>query len=218
MAKSISSGGVDFDDLFDPDVKGDGPSAAWITSGGVALKYAALAYGTKRADVGWANSSGVDVSNLWAAKGTAIYQIPGLQGQLFNAGDQALTSQSSVSASVSFSIKPDGTWTATGNTSRGQVSWSPKSGTWLPAGQSAADYEVQFIMSTSGAPPATVTNGAAAYSNCGTQRTCSLTLPTAGGTSFERYASASVTVRLRKIGGNPSDTGFTIDLFTAGYQ
>lgn len=217
MAKSVRSVNVDFDDLFDPDVMGDGPSAANIRSGGVALKYAALSYGTKRADVGW-RAGGVDVSNLWAAKGTAMYQIPGLQGSNFEASDAALTSQGSVNASVGFGMNSDGTWIATGGNSHGPVSWSPDSGTWLPAGQAAADYEVQFVVTTSGAPPATLFNGAAAYANLATSRSLSFALPNAGGTSFERNASASVTVNLRKVGGSVTVTSFTITLMTVGFQ
>ncbi len=73
MASGFTINGVDFDALFEPDIKGDGPSAPAFTVNGVALKYAALAYGTKRADVGF-QQNGVDVSNLWAQKGSAVYQ------------------------------------------------------------------------------------------------------------------------------------------------
>ena len=45
MAKGIRSAGWDFDDLFDPDVIGDGPSVANLRSGGAPLRYAALKYG-----------------------------------------------------------------------------------------------------------------------------------------------------------------------------
>lgn len=72
MSSGYASGGTDFDDLFDPDVMGDGPTAAGYSANGALLKYAALSYGTKRADVGY-SVAGVDVSNLWAAKGTAVY-------------------------------------------------------------------------------------------------------------------------------------------------
>lgn len=72
MTAGYKSVNVEFDDLFDPDIVGDGPSATGYAVGGTAMRYAALTYGTKRADVGYARA-GVDVSNLWAAKGTATY-------------------------------------------------------------------------------------------------------------------------------------------------
>lgn len=70
-----NAAGVDFDSLFDPDVRGDGPQATGFrTASGVTLRYAALAYGSKGPNVGFRTSAGVDLSNLWAAKGTAVYQ------------------------------------------------------------------------------------------------------------------------------------------------
>lgn len=63
---------VNFDDLFDADIIGDGPAATLYKNRGTPLKYAALKYGTKRANVDYAQN-GVDVSNLWAAKGSAKY-------------------------------------------------------------------------------------------------------------------------------------------------
>ena len=72
MPTEFASDGIDFEDLFDPDIVGDGPQATWLENLGAPLRFAALAYGTKRADVGY-DDGGVDVSNLWAAKGTAAY-------------------------------------------------------------------------------------------------------------------------------------------------
>lgn len=69
----MKSKGIAFADLFDPDVMGDGPTAPGYMVNGVPLRFAALKYGTKRADVGYAEN-GIDVSNKWAAKGTAVYQ------------------------------------------------------------------------------------------------------------------------------------------------
>jgi hypothetical protein len=217
VAKNILSGGVDFDDLFDPDIVGDGPAATWITSAGVALKYAALSYGSKRADVGWRNSAGVDVTNLWAAKGTAVYNIAGLHGKNLNASDAALTSQPNVSATVQVNINNNGTWSVTGGNSKGSVAQpAPTSGTWLPAGASVADFQVQFVVSNVGG---TVTNGAAAYAACSTSRGVSHALPTiSANNSTERQANATITINLKRIStGSVSTTTVTTDLFTAGY-
>ncbi len=107
MASGVKSAGVDLDDLFDPDVVGDGPSAPGIQSGSVPLKYAAIKYGTKRADVGVANA-GSDVSNLWAAKGTASYTLP-INGQTF-IGAYNIPNQSSGYALIGFRIVTGNTW------------------------------------------------------------------------------------------------------------
>ncbi len=72
MASGIKSREVDFDDLFDPDIIGDGPVANGLKRGGTALHYANIIYGTRRADVG-IKHAGTDVAALWAAKGTAVY-------------------------------------------------------------------------------------------------------------------------------------------------
>lgn len=218
MAKGFrAAGGVDFDDLFDPDVVGDGPSTSWMTSGGTPLRYAARSYGAKRADVGYYANNGQDVSNLWAAKGTAVYTIGGLHGSYYDVGDQALTSQSSVSASVSWALHSSGAWTVSGGTSRGAVAGSPWSGGWLPAGDSPSNWEVQFVLSQAGQGNAA--NEAPSYQNLGSTRGGSFTLPTAGGTSNERDGTLSVTVNLRRVGNaTPSVTQFTIHLFTVGYS
>lgn len=74
MPSGYRSGGVDFDDLFDPYVEGQKSVATGRRVAGVDLnqRYAPISYGTKRADVGY-RVGGIDVSNLWAAKGTAQY-------------------------------------------------------------------------------------------------------------------------------------------------
>lgn len=108
MASGVKSNGVDLDDLFDPDVKGDGPTAPGIQSRGVPLRYAALKYGSKRANVGVANA-GSDVSNLWAAKGTASYGLS-INGKSYTA---TATSAGSVSsATLQFSTN-NGTFAVT---------------------------------------------------------------------------------------------------------
>lgn len=75
---------VPFEDLFDPDIIGDGPQAWPFTDAGTPLRFAHVQYGQRRADVGFTVKIGgtdVDVATLWAAKGTAVYvntaAIPG---------------------------------------------------------------------------------------------------------------------------------------------
>jgi hypothetical protein len=101
--KGFSSAGVDFDDLFDPDVMGNGPAAAWLTSAGVPLRYAAISYGAKGPDVGFIQSNGQDVSNLWARKGSAVY-FPGMIR-----AETASAFGGVQNASASIRIRTDGT-------------------------------------------------------------------------------------------------------------
>lgn len=112
---TYKSANVDFDALFDPDVIGDGPTAAGYKQGGTPLKYAALKYGTKGPNCGYAQA-GVDVSNLWAKKGTANYALP-INGQSF-VGTQQVVSGSG-SASISFSIAGGNGWVINGSTNTG---------------------------------------------------------------------------------------------------
>lgn len=68
MPSGYASGGVDFDDLFDP--YAEGPFAAdcgsMLAGTDLSRRYAHIQYGSKRADVGH-RINGMDVSNLWAA-------------------------------------------------------------------------------------------------------------------------------------------------------
>ncbi|KAF1719803.1 hypothetical protein [Pseudoxanthomonas wuyuanensis] len=220
MAKNFTSGGVDFDDLFDPDIMGDGPAAPWLTSGGVALKYAALSYGSKRANVGFTSSTGVDVSNLWAAKGSAVYVIEGLHGKGLHASEQALTNQQTVSAQVSVALRSDGTWAVFGATTRGSFPQSaPTSGTWLPSGQSASGYQVQFEVVSSGSADRRVTTSAATYQSLSATQTVGFVLPDFSAVNAtERSASATITIRLRRVStGTVSTTVLSAYLSTTGY-
>lgn len=70
-----NTGGVNFDAQFDPDVVGDGPQAATYEVNGVPVKYADIKYGSKGPDCHYAEN-GVDLSNKWAKKGSAVYSLP----------------------------------------------------------------------------------------------------------------------------------------------
>lgn len=137
MPSGYRSQGVDFDDLFDPDVVGDGPAAAGYTVAGAPLKYAALKYGTKRANVGYA-VNGSDASNLWAAKGTASYNLP-IEGKSYQSNQSGLNG----TAQLIFSMKSDGTYTIVRSV-RGVLT-TLDTGTWLPAGDNASQYTCKFV-------------------------------------------------------------------------
>lgn len=164
MASGVKSKGVDLDDLFDPDIVGDGPVAAGIKSGGVALKYAALKYGTKRADVGIADA-GVDVSNKWAAKGTASYALP-INGQTFT-GAYNIPNQGSGYALIGFRIVTGNTWQVY-SISNGAPASILASGA-IPAGSATVSYAWgQYTVGASQADAGgATTNGAAARTAVG---------------------------------------------------
>jgi len=134
MPSGYRSGGVDFDDLFDPYVQGTKPAATGRRVSGVDLihRYAPIAYGTKRADVG-NRVNGVDVSNLWAAKGTASYANADVVPDLYA---YQVNSSAPVVATVSFYFNRDGS-----------CSSSPQaSSAWFsPVGGTPGDaYDIRF--------------------------------------------------------------------------
>lgn len=183
MAVNVQSGGVPLDSLFDPDVVGDGPSAAGIKSGGVALKFAALKYGSKRANVGIVNA-GQDVSYLWASKGTARYLVdpPGYNGWTVSG-----TGRDTITTFIR--LLSDGQW----QDSMGAT------GYWYGNVSSAgigAGYEV---MATVGGGGGRVTNPAAGFVSLGSTRTISL--------SSTATANRSITLQIRKTGGAVGSTG-----------
>jgi len=212
-------GSTHFDDLFDPDIVGDGPVAEGLKVGASAVRYAKLSYGSKRANVGISVPGVGDVSNLWAAKGTAVYSIPGLGGKQLSAIDQALTNQPNVSASASVTINHLGQWSVGASTSLGAgVSVpAPTSGVWPPAGTSVGDHEVQFVVTSSG--EGTLTNGAPSYASCTSSRSVTLSLPSrSANNGIERIASAAITIRLRRIStGQVTNTNVGMYLRTVGF-
>lgn len=210
MTKNFRRGTVDFDDIFEPDIMGDGPSASFLTSGDVPLKYAALVHGTKAADVGFRTAAGVDVSNLWAAKGTAVYVLS-IDGQNIACNDVALTNEQSIFAQIDFTLSSAGTWKVE-RTEGGESTVLVASGTWLSDAAAAGDYEVQFdVTHVAGEPPA-VTNGAPVYAAASTTRTVRTKLgPLSGGGHTEQDSQDEVRIRIKRVstGLVVSDSTFT---------
>lgn len=139
----MKSKGVEFSELFDPDVMGNGPIAEGYMSNGVPLRFAHIQYGAKRADVGYARN-GVDVSNLWAAKGTATYLGPKAPG-FAPAYQNSRGGIHDVAADLTLRIRADGTWGVT-KTTAGSIQGSPLSGTWhnAPAAGVGAACEMRW--------------------------------------------------------------------------
>ena len=218
-----NAAGVDFDSLFDPYASGTSPAATgYRDSSGVDLagRYAPISVGSKGPDVGYRTSAGVDLSNLWAAIGTATYSIAGLGGKALNAGDSAATNQSQVTATVGVTIASTGAWSVSGSNSQGNIpQTAPTSGTWLPAGHSVSDYEVQFNTSSSGSADRVLSNGAPTYAACTTSRSAGLVLPSiSANNAIERDATGTCSILLRRIStGVVTTTNITFHVATSGY-
>lgn len=197
MASGVKSKGVDLDELFDPDIVGDGPIAAGIKSNGVAIKYAALKYGTKRADVGIADA-GVDVSNKWAAKGTASYTLP-INGNVYTASTN-ITAGNSGYARIGFRIVTGNTWQVYGYDSITAITTVFASGA-VPASATNVKY-------TFGAPtvPTNQTSSGGATTNTASASTAISSNPLA----YYETATATATSGSRAL-----SYPFTIDFFNA---
>lgn len=132
------------EDVYDVDVMGDGPDAAingvgYRRADGVLLRFAALKYGSAAANHGYRLADGRDFSALWAAKGTASYNLP-VHNKTYTATQSGING----SAQLRFNMLPDGTFTIV-RSIRG-VQTTLDSGTWLPAGDSVANYTCYFSM------------------------------------------------------------------------
>ena len=208
---------VDFDDLFDPYVQGAIPANTGfrdINNVDLAGRYAPLSYGSKRADVGFRLANGLDVSNLWAAKGTATYRLP-IHGEFYRYSNSIPPGQNG-SCAITFNIGDDGLYRIVYNRTHGgnipQIT-----GTWLPAGQSASNFEVRYSRShLGGNAVATVTNGAAGFTTPGfVGITCRL--GPNGPMSGTRTSRDKITVEIRnKTTGTINVTEFDFEVETDG--
>lgn len=100
-----NSAGTDFDALFDPYVSGTKPAnTGFRTSDGTDLKdrFAPISVGLKGPDVGYRTSGGADLSTLWAAAGTAVYNVTA------QSLDQSATG-AATSASIAVQVLTNGT-------------------------------------------------------------------------------------------------------------
>ncbi|CEJ49107.1 hypothetical protein ACSAM1_05915 [Xanthomonas citri pv. bilvae] len=223
MATGYRSGaGLDFDDVFDLYVQGDiGGASGYRSSDGNDLhrRYAPLAFGSRAPDVGYRDNAGSDLSNRWARKGSAVYSLSN-NGVRYYASSQALTSEGgSQTASVSFSIRANGTW-AIGLSGKA-VGGSPISGTWLPNGQSASNYSVQLDFAVSwlrGNRNGTSSNSAANYSPLNGDYGCSITSTALSGSGNECYGEGRLTIRIRNNAtGYVSTTAITLVAEAVGF-
>jgi len=187
--------GQDLDNLFDPDTVGDGAAVA-LYQGGVPRRYANIKYGSKRADVGYKNG-GTDVSNYWAAKGTAVYNL-GFNGKNYTASNSLRGS-----ATVKLYMLNDGTWQIHRLVSSTETGLD--SGVWLPAGDSVANWSCNIGVSQTGS---TVGNASHTTSNSAPGVTSLTATQTASATS------SAILVTTQDV----SNGQITVVLYRAGVQ
>lgn len=194
--------GVDFDALFDPDTVGDGTVVYGLKVGGAPTHYANIKYGSKRADVKYA-SGGTDVSNFWAAKGTAVYNL-GFNGKNYTASNSLRGT-----ATVKLYMLNDGTWQIhrlISNTETGL-----DSGVWLPAGDSVANWSCVIGVTQDGQA---IGNASHSTANSAPGQTALTTTQTASATSSailvttQDASHGAITVILYRLGVQRSVSSF----------
>lgn len=203
MAKGYRKDSIDFDDRFDTDIVGDGPIAAGLRRDGVPMRYAHIMYGSKGPDVGY-RENGVDVSNKWAAKGTAAYASRGGVPDIVE--NETLSGPGGGSSYAYISYNRNGTvrWTNGFNGSEGGSTWSP-------GGSTVGDlYDIKF----SGSQPSgtTLTGADNVWRQVNTARTVTFGFFSSVG---NRTVTTSINVQLRRRSDGAVVVNFTIPTFRA---
>lgn len=210
-----NSAGVDFDDLFQP---GTTQATGFRKSDGADLRYEPRGTTAKIPDVGYRDSLGSDLSNLWMAKGLAP-PVPGFDGKTYRSSASAPTGATgNTSAEIRLTMNFDGTWAVravrVNAVDAGTVILA--SGVWLPAGASPGDFTVQYAVG-SGTGEGIVTNGAAVPSSLSSSRTVSLTSVVLSASSNVTADERYVTTTLTRVGGGSSTALTLIGASAAGF-
>lgn len=183
-----TSAGFDLDDVFDLYIQGTKPGPTGYRTGDgtdINQRYAPLAYGSQAADTGFRISNGSDVKTLFAKKGTASYALG------FNGGNYSVSSVRS--ARVELEINANGNWYIYAYSQSVQSTLA--TGTWLPSGAAAGQYQVQFEVTN--ASNGSAQNEASSYADASTTRSVSY-----GGVMVNNgpsTAAATLICRLKRI-------------------
>lgn len=173
-----NAAGLNPEDVYDPDVIGDGPTAqiggiGYRVAGGVLLKFAKLSYGTAAPNHGCRLADGRDFSALWAKKGTAVYTLP------INGGSYTASRNTRGDAKLVFNMKNDGTYSVVRSLT-GSSDSTLASGTWLPSGGVVGGYKCAFTVTvgsntTSGGGNNSTANSAVTSQSLSTSQSASAT-------------------------------------------
>ena len=192
MPTGYATDNVDFDDQFDPDVMGDGPTAPGYAVGGVPLRYAAVAYGTRGPDTGYSADGVGDLANLWAKKGSAVYASSTLGlPDLIYANQTGTTSPQT--ATAAFTMYRDGSTTT--------FPAGPPSAWFAGSNPTVGDgYDVEFSV-ISGIGSGTI-NGDPLDTRLRLNTSRALSLSVQQVTSGARSASRQIRIRLYRRSDN----------------
>src|SRR5690348_13298664 len=165
--------GNDLDNLLEPWQAGDGYAAATgyaINGADLNQRYAPASVGAGYTGGTGYNDNGGDIGPRFCAKGQRNSGLP-INGGNYVGRSSGLIN-SAMEANIAIQINANGSYSVAcvGNS---PDTTSGSTGTWLPAGQAASDYQVEFVWAQSSqylSGPATVTNGAATYQACTTTR------------------------------------------------
>jgi hypothetical protein len=191
-----NAAGVDIDDIYDPDIVGDGPVATGFRkSDGSLLRYAAIQYGSKAPDIGYRLANGADLSTLWAKKGSAQYVLAD-PGYWTLQSNTALAGGSVYSVVGSLSMAPDGTWQVLNYTQSDPG--HPQTGHWYqstsPGIGSSYQARLTFTLGQGTAP--TLSNNASDWHTLGDSIGFSATLKTT--TSQPLHCTGTLRVQIRR--------------------
>ena len=195
---TVKSLGVAFANIFDPYIEGTKtcPAGKIIESGAdIRNKYAPLSVGSKAANTG-VKINGVDVSNYFAAKGTALYwdgTLNPLPPSLIDFGTDA-----EVNALAEIIFRPDGTISQRKNYPFGETLL----GRWDGTKASSSNTEIKFTVENGSLD----NNGAPSFSQLNTTRVFNVEAP-AGTTK-----NATVRVDLQQIGVSSTRVTKTINI------
>lgn len=207
---TIASKGVGVAAIFDPYVSGTIKARlTGITVGTSKVDLnefqAALIYGSAAPPTG-IKSQGVDLNEIFAASGTAVYDIPGVQGKgyLVSAAASGVAGQPGASVNLALNFNSDGTYSFTGTVvssggGSGLIGGFPDSGTWKPSTWTAATTQIQFsyvvtILEVGGA---SIVNGASTYQYLTSTRSLTMSAACAATSPNGRGSKLDLTILLK---------------------
>lgn len=224
MANSYRNvAGQNPEDVYDPDVMGDGPVAAiggigYRNAAGQLLKFAAKQYGSAAPNHGYRIADGRDFSALWAKKGTASYALP-INGQTFEASGQALSGQEgTITATAQFGANSDGTYSVIRSGTNGGSSVLA-SGSWRTQGGASSDYQIQFTLTVGGTSGTGSTgNTATTYTSLAAGQAASVTCtcPASAPTTYKWTYGLRIRIKRVSTGVVISDTTITLSAVAGG--
>lgn len=196
-----NAAGLNPEDVYDADVKGDGPDAAisgigYRNAAGVLLRFAALKYGAAAANHGCRLADGRDFSALWAKKGTAVYAAVISNPGYFSLGSSyVMTGALTYSVTSRILLSAGGTWSVL-NSSSGSAGIE-RTGNWYgpPAAGVGAAYQVKFTFTLSSGVSPTISNGASDWISLGSDRSFSASLSATISTPKDMTGTLRIQIR-----------------------